>query len=255
MLWYKSWLDTRSRFLIGLVLLMLSAGATVVYYPEVMKLMPMASSIDADGALGRRIREGVELSRDYRGYIWAQWARQAMKNLGTVFAILLGTGGLVSQSSGAGALFMLSMPASRNRVLSVRAATGLAELLALAIVPALLIPVLSPGVGQRYALTDAFAHAVCLFSAAAMFFSLAMLLSTLFTDLWRPLLITCGVAVVLALYEGLVRQVAPYGVFRLMSGETYFRTGHLPWMGLLGSAAASAAMLYAASKSLARQDF
>ena len=25
MLWYKSWLDTRSRFLIGLVLLMLSA--------------------------------------------------------------------------------------------------------------------------------------------------------------------------------------------------------------------------------------
>ena len=30
MLWYKSWLETRWRFLIGLVLLMLSACGTVL---------------------------------------------------------------------------------------------------------------------------------------------------------------------------------------------------------------------------------
>jgi hypothetical protein len=40
-----------------------------------------------------------------------------------------------------------------------------------------------------------------------------------------------------------------------MSGEIYFRDGRLPWLGLLASAAASAAMLYAATKSIARQDF
>ena len=46
-----------------------------------------------------------------------------------------------------------------------------------------------------------------------------------------------------------------YGIFRVMSGEDYFRTGRLPWLGLFASATASAAMLYAATRTLARQDF
>ena len=45
MIWYKSWLDTRSRFMVGLVLLVLSACGTVFYYPQVLKLMPMANRL------------------------------------------------------------------------------------------------------------------------------------------------------------------------------------------------------------------
>jgi hypothetical protein len=40
-----------------------------------------------------------------------------------------------------------------------------------------------------------------------------------------------------------------------MSGEVYFRGGGLPWLGLLASATASATMLYAATRNIARQDF
>jgi len=255
MLWYKSWLDTRSRFLVGLVLLVLSACGTVFYYPQVLKLMPMASTIEASGDLGRRIREGVALASNYRGYIWSQWMRQAMTNLATLFAVLLGSGGLFSRASGDSALFTLSLPASRTRVLGVRAATGLAQLLALAVIPALFLPLLSPGVGQSYSPTDALVHGVCLFVAAATFFSLALLLSTVFTDLWRPLLIACGVAIALSLYEAALRGQSTYGIFRVMSGEDYFRTGRLPWLGLFSSVTASAAMLFTATRTLARQDF
>src|SRR5262245_21672057 len=136
MLWYKSWLDTRSRFLIGLVLVVLSAFGSVLYYPKVLQLLPLANNVEAGGELGRRIREGVALVGDYRGYIWSQWLRQSMKNLATLFAILLGSGSLFGRARGDGALYTLSMPASRNRVLGVRAVTGLAELSALALVPA-----------------------------------------------------------------------------------------------------------------------
>jgi ABC-2 type transport system permease protein len=253
MIWYKSWLDTRSRFLVGLVLLVLSACGTVFYYPQVLKLMPMASTIEASGELGRRIREGVELASNYRGYVWSQWMRQAMTNLATLFAVLLGTGGLFSRASGDSALFALSMPVSRGRVLGVRALTGLGELAAMTLVPVLLLPLLSPGVGERYSPVDALAHGACLFVAAATFFSLALLLSTVFTDLWRPLLIACGVAIALSLFE--FRGQSSYGIFRVMSGEDYFRTGRLPWLGLFASATASAAMLYTATRTLARQDF
>ena len=45
------------------------------------------------------------------------------------------------------------------------------------------------------------------------------------------------------------------GVFSVMSGEGYFRGGRVPWLGLFGSAAASAAMLYVAAQNVLRQDF
>jgi len=40
-----------------------------------------------------------------------------------------------------------------------------------------------------------------------------------------------------------------------MSGEMYFRTGRMPWLGLLASAAGSVALLYAAARNFARRDF
>jgi ABC-type transport system involved in multi-copper enzyme maturation permease subunit len=255
MLWYKSWLETRWRFLIGLALVIMSVAGTVFAYPKVMQLMPLVPAIDVSGVLGRRIREAAELARSYRGYVWSQWFRQNMTQMLTLFAVLLGTGGLLSQSSGGGALFTLSLPASRNRLLGVRAATGLAELLVLAFVPTLLLPVLSPAVGQTYGFGDALVHGVCLFVAGAVVFSLAFLLSTVFSDVWRPALIACFVAAVLALCEPFFPGLSRHSLFGIMNGELYFRGGGLPWLGLVASAAVSVAMLYVATRNIARHDF
>ncbi len=46
MLWYKSWLETRWRFLIGLAILILSVVGTVLAYPRVTKLLPLVPAID-----------------------------------------------------------------------------------------------------------------------------------------------------------------------------------------------------------------
>jgi hypothetical protein len=255
MLWYKSWLETRWRFVIGLALLVLSAAGAVIFYPKAMELLTLVPAIEVSGELGRRIKEGAELMRDYRGYVWSQWLRQSMTNMLTLFAVLLGTGGLLAQTSGGGALFTLALPVSRDRLLGVRAATGLAELLALAVIPPLLLPLLSPAVGQTYGIGDALIHGACLFFASAVFFSLAFLLSTIFSDVWRPALLALCVASVLALSEPFVPELSRYGIFHLMTGEGYFRGGGLPWLGLLASAAVSAAMVYAAARNIARQDF
>jgi ABC-2 type transport system permease protein len=254
MLWYKSWLETRWRFVIGLVLLTLSAAGTVLAYPQVLALLPL-SRPDLGGEIGRRVSEAMELSRDYRGYVWSQWFRQNLPQMWTLFAALLGTGGLLAQASGGGALFTLSLPVTRSRVLGIRAATGLAEMLVLAFVPSLVLPMLSPTIGQTYDIGDALIHSTCLFIAGAVFFSLAFLLSTVFSDVWRPLLIALCVATVLALFEQIFRDLSRHSLFRMMSAELYFRGGGLPWLGLIASAALSVAMLYAAARNIARQDF
>jgi hypothetical protein len=253
MLWYKSWLETRWRFLIGLGLLILMACGTVFGYPAVQELMPMASQADAKGPLGQLIREAVEIQRDYRGYVWYQWIRQNLSQTWTLFAILLGSGGLLAHASGGAPLFTLALPVSRQQVLWVRAAIGLAELSVLALVPYLVIPMLSPAIAQHYSLRDVAVHAMCIFVAGSLFFSIALFLSTIFSDLWRPLLITCAVAVMLMLMERMPGEF--YGIFGIMSGESYLRSGSVPWAGLLTSAAVSAGILYGAATNFARQDF
>jgi hypothetical protein len=91
MLWYRCWLETRWRFVIGLAVLMCSVSGFVFLWPRVVEL------------LGRRIRESVELQRAYRGYIWSQWFRQNLTSMGTLLAALLGTAAC-SRSAGEGCL-------------------------------------------------------------------------------------------------------------------------------------------------------
>lgn len=254
MLWYKAWLETRWRFLIGLALLACSAAGIVLMYPKAMQLLAAMPTVEVGGELGRRIRDAMQLSREYRGYVWTQAFQQNLANTGTLFAVLLGTGGLVSGSS---ALFTLSLPVSRKRLVGVRAATGLAEWLLLALAASLVIPVLSPAIGEHYSVVAALVHGVCLFAAGAVFLCLAVLLSTIFSDVWRPLLIALFAAIALGIAEQILRVAgggAP-GLFSVMSGETYFRAARVPWLGLLASAAASGAMVYAAALNLERRDF
>jgi hypothetical protein len=254
MLWYKTWLETRWRFLIGLALLMVSAASAVLTYPQIAKLLPMVNQIDAGEGIARQVREAADLARSYRGYMWSQWWQQNMSQLWVLFAVLLGTGGLLSHSSGGGTLFTLSLPVSRNRLTGIRAATGLLELLVLAIVPSLLLTLLSPAIGERYGVGDTLIHALCVFVAGSVFFSLAFLLSTIFSDVWRPWLIALCVAFTIALLR-FVPPARSFSVFTVMSGEAYFRGGGLPWAGLVASTVVSAAILSLAARNIARRDF
>jgi hypothetical protein len=254
MLWYKAFLDTRGRFLIGLALLPCAAIFMVLTYPSVVALLPTVTGLDTTGPLGQQIGEAIDLSRNYPGYVWSQWFRQTPTSTGALFAALLGTGGLAASASG-GTLYMLSLPATRMRLMAVRAGSGLAQWLALTLVSSLAIPLSSPAVGESYSIVSALAHGVCLFAGGAVIYSLALLLSTFFGDLWRPWLIALAIAMPIAFGEQMVPGSSAVGLSAVMSGEHFFRTGELPWTGLAAATAASAALLYLAAVNFARHDF
>src|SRR4029078_7249823 len=133
--------------------------------------------------------------------------------MATHFAVILGSGGPYSQRS---ELFTLSLPVSRQRLVGVRSLAGPGELLVIGVVSWLMIPLLSPSVGQSYGVGNALVHALCAFVAGAASFSLATLLSTSFSDIWRPLLIACSVAAVLWVVEQVARGFSPYSIFTVM---------------------------------------
>ena len=257
MLWHKAWLETRWRFISALLILTVLAAGSVYGWLATRALLPqldsttMTPAAEATG-LGPAIREAIELNKTFRGYIWSQAFRQNLTQMGVFFAVLLGCGGLVTESAKGSALFTLALPITRRRLLGTRAGVGLAQCFAIAVVPSLVIPILSPTVGESFSPVDALAHALCIFVVAAVFFSLAAFLSTLFTDIWRPLLIAIGFACATALASVAVPQL---GIFSVMSGEMYFKTGSLPWTGFLTSAVIATALLYSAAETLERRDF
>lgn len=254
MLWHKAWLETRWRFIIGLLILTVMSGAKVYEYVVTLRMMPLAESVlSGDNSLiGAAIRDAMEVQREFRGFVWYNTFRDNLTTMGVLFAILLGCGGLLAESKKGSALFTLSLPVTRKQLIGARIGTGLAQCFAIAIVPPLAIPLLAPAVGQNFSVIDALAHGLCLFFVGALFFSLASFLSTLFGDIWRPLLI----AVMVACVAAVAQFIAPeFGLFKVMSGESYFRNGSLPWMGFVTTAVLALALLYSAAETLERRDF
>jgi ABC-type transport system involved in multi-copper enzyme maturation permease subunit len=258
MLWQKAWLETRWRFISALLILTVLAGGTVYDYIAVQRLLPRLNVSTTDTPLAETtgvagaLRDAVAVQKDFRGFIWYQSFRQNLTQMGVFFALLLGCGGLLSESSKGSALFTLSLPVTRKQLLGARIGTGLAECFAVAMVPPLAIVILAPTVGQHFGIIDAIAHGICLFAVATVFYSLASFLSTLFGDVWRPLLIGIFIACIIAAASFAVPQIA---IFQVMSGESYFRSGSLPWTGLVTSAVLATALLYSAAETLERRDF
>jgi hypothetical protein len=155
--------------------------------------------------------------------------------------------------SGSGALFSLALPVSPERWIATRAGLGVAELFVVALAPSMAaLSLLAPLVGEHFVRRHRHLRALA-FVVASLFFGAAVYLSTLFNDVWRPLLLTCLVAIAVGAAGILLPENR--GLFAAMAGRSYFYDGSLPWVELLISAAASAALVYAAAANIARRDF
>lgn len=252
MLWYKAWLETRWRFLIGFGILTVLSIFTARSYPAFLDLLQLTPQVvDPDSVLGRRIAEGIALNSTFKGYIWSQWFLKNLPQTWILFAALLGAGGLLAQVNRGEGLFTLSMPVSRTQIAAVRAGVCLGQLFVIALVPSLLVSAVAPTIGERFPIGDAIVHALCLFVAGSVFFSLSFLLSTIFHDVWRPFLIVLCLSVV----EQTIRDTLQVGLYRLMSAERYFRGDGIPWLALAGAAGVTAIVLYGATRNLERRDF
>jgi hypothetical protein len=250
MLWHKAWVDTRWRFLLGLALLLVLACGSALTFPKVRDFLgAMQLPAVADEEATAAFRESLELVRTFRGYAWSQWFAQSFPVLLTIMAALLGSGSPLVKG-GSGALFSLALPVPRGRWIGTRAGTAVAELFVLAVAPSVTFAVLAPRVGEQFAATEALVYGLSAFAGASLFLGLALLLSTLFNDVWRPLLLTCvsALAIGVAVPRG-------HGLFLAMGGSSYFFSGTLAWPELLVSAAAASGLGYAAAARIARRDF
>src|SRR5262245_19882844 len=150
MLWHKAWLETRGRFIAAVITLTIVAAGNVYDYMATQRLLPRLNATttpsptaEATG-LAAAIRDAIDVQKEFKGFVWYQTFRQSLTQMGVFFAVLLGCGGMLHETSKRSALFTLSLPVTRKQLIGARTGTGLAEWFVIAMIPPLIIPLLAP---------------------------------------------------------------------------------------------------------------
>jgi ABC-type transport system involved in multi-copper enzyme maturation permease subunit len=253
MLWYKAWRETRWRFLAGLLILCALSASVVLTQPLVAHMQFDMPNLGE--RMNQMVREMMSVLATYRGYIWSQWFGKNLISSWALFAVLIGVGGVVTETTRGTALFTLSLPVTRARLLGVRALVGVLELVVLAFVPSLLIPLLSPLIGESYSITETLIYASLTVVGGFAFYSFASLLSSIFADQLKPIVIGVMVTFILNMLPILGQAFERFSIYTVMSGQSYFKGGGLPWVGLGVSLALSVVMFVLSLRIIERKDF
>lgn len=179
---------------------------------------------------------------------------------------MLGLGGLQRERPVGTAPFTLTLPVTRIRLITVRAAVGLLQVAILSFVPALLIPALSPVLAhQSYPVTQALQFALLFLSWGSVAFGVGFLWSTLFGGEFTGTalcVISPVVYRILIQSNAALQQYPAFNYASFMSGLPYIQSPvkdlisrPLPWTSFLVLAAVTAALVTSAARIMRRQDF
>jgi hypothetical protein len=203
----------------------------------------------------------LPLLNSYQGYMWYNWFKLLLLLMWPTFAVTMGAT-LVATSCpwmagapGAAGLFTFSLPVSRRRVLLTHAAFVAVEMVLVALVPSLMFPIAFRFVGADVAFGSVVVHTLLLTLGGMAFVSLTYLLTAVFNS--QLIVVPIGIIIAFALLFPIrpLEEFPWWNVYHVMSGETYFRYGRIPWLGLLASLAVSALMMFVAVRIYERRDF
>jgi hypothetical protein len=150
--------------------------------------------------------------------------------------------------------YALSMPVSRRKLAGVRLAMGGLELAVAALLPTMLVCLLAPTQGQAFPMSAGMAHILLATSGVSAFYGLFVFLSTALGELGKAVL---GGAVLFlyGMFTFLANGVRRFSVFRLMTGDTYFLRGEIPWLAVFACLAFAATLMYSSVRMVERRDF
>jgi ABC-type transport system involved in multi-copper enzyme maturation permease subunit len=157
MLWYKAWLETRSRFLISLVGMVALCSVFVLHGDR--------NVID-------------EVSADYYNFVFFE-GHQILMMMWALAVTLIMMGGLLREKAAGSSAFTLALPVSRTRLMMVRICMGLAQAVVLAIVPWTAMFTVGSIFGKTHSLSQAAYYLVLLLGGGLVFFAMAVLISSL----------------------------------------------------------------------------
>jgi ABC-2 type transport system permease protein len=236
-LWYKAWLETRSRFLIALCGMV--ALPSYYIYNETQGV----AFAKADWYY-RALHVG-------NGLIAAMWVAAVM---------LLMMGGLLRERAVGTASFTLALPVSRLHLMRVRILLGILHAVALTVVPWAAMFVVSNTFGVRTAFYQAAFHVTLLASGGTIFFALALLASSLIEGEYTAPAACFGAmfADVIAFGDKTFKAYSPWTFMvatEYFDRKTELLVGSIPWSHVLANVLVAALLIVFSVLAIQRKEF
>jgi ABC-2 type transport system permease protein len=200
----------------------------------------------------------------YMEFIWRIVYKGYLRELFVILVLMLGAGGLLRERDHGTAGFTLALPVSRLRLVLWRALVGLCEVVLLSCIPAIVIPVLSPLVGQVYPWSQAWQFSLLWSVGGAFVFILGFLASNIFAgEYTAPIVAFLSLLLYSTLADLPVAERYSLDIHDVMSGAgmPYFRArdavliGPLPWLALSLFLIIALGLLGLASRIVQARDF
>jgi ABC-type transport system involved in multi-copper enzyme maturation permease subunit len=236
LLW-KAWQESRGRFFSALVLLASVVVYAVVTFHDRTSVLPPV----------------------YSTYIWEGLFHYSLQGLWVLAALVIALGGLRREKATGAASFSLGLPVTRLRLFLIRAALACAEAFALGLVSALVIPIVSPFVGESYPFDQALAFGAIMSAAGLVIVAIGLLLSEIFEGEFTAAAVGfCGLTAIFLSYKA--QALSGWNVFDIMSATAYvdpatkLLKGTMPWPGLAVCLLVSFCLLFAVSLTIRVRD-
>ncbi len=246
-LWRKTWLESRTRFLGALAVMIFVAGWDI---------------LDSAHGMSRFDKTPPITFTQYVAYLFQgnlQWIWVAS-------VLLLGLGGLAREDRLGTAQFTLTLPFRRRQWMQVRATLGLLQAAILALVPVLIVPLAARIVGHSYPVWEAFKFSGLLFAAGIVFFFGAVFWSSLLGGEFSAIAVS-GISVLFAFtaQDYLYRWIPSFrfsyfnmsaflGGYELLDRTTGLLDGW-PWTGIVKSLCAAGLLFWTSTTIIERRDF
>jgi len=235
-LWYKAWLETRSRFLTSLGTLTLFSAIFVHHAQGLIR---------------------PEWKSDFNRLLFVN--QQFLVIMWVLAVVLLGMGGLIREKAVGTSSLTLALPVSRTRLLGVRVGMGVLEAILLAIVPWIAVFFVSSVARKPILISQVASYVLLLVAGGLIYFAMAILVSSSVAGEYTAPALAFGVVLLTAIvFDAWFRQ---FNVWRLVTGDfsidrsTYLLSRHLPWLGILASLSVGVLMLLASTIVVYRREF
>jgi ABC-type transport system involved in multi-copper enzyme maturation permease subunit len=238
-LWYKAWLETRTRFAVCLCFLVAIVGFFVHHAEGILPPQPKSNTYEV-----------LFFAHTYLAGIWILCVN------------LLGMGGLLREKTAGTSLFTLALPVSRARLVGVRIAVGVLESIALAVVPWGMILLITYLAGRPFFVAQAGYYVLLLVGGGIVYFAVAILASSLVEGEYTAPAVSYGAAILVGIIGGSITRLRPFlDLWRFVAGDnrydhsTHLLTGPVPWFGIF-CCVSVAVLLFAVSARIAqKRDF
>lgn len=236
MLWYKTWLETRARFLTSLATLVIFCAVFVGHAQSLIR---------------------PQWKSDFNRLLFVN--QQFVVIIWILAVVLLGMGGIVREKAIGTSSLTLSLPVSRARLLVVRVGMGVMQAVALAIVPWITVVVVLWLADKPIGIVQIGSYVLLLIGGGLVYFAMAVLVSSLIAGEYTAPALAIGVVLLGAIvFDAWLRS---FNLWRLVTGDlsidrsTFLLSRHLPLPGLLASLFAAALLVLASISIVQRRDF